>query len=119
MTKTIHDALLSVYPSQIVSEPIKLGTKLALITDHTSLFASRLRYDVYRGRTGVRPFTFDSNGVVYANNDVELTNHEKRVITKIIRVWRGTYRPDWETFKSMRRRSTAHTTLVPVVHNTL
>lgn len=103
------------YPSQIVSEPIKLGTKLALITDH----ASRLRYDVYRDRTGVRPFTFDSNGVVYANNDVELTNHEKRVITKIIRVWRGTYRPDWETFKSIRRRSTAHTTLVPVVHNTL
>lgn len=116
---TINDALLSVYPDRIVSEPIKLGTKLALITDYTSLFASQLRYDVYRGRTGVRPFTFDSNGVVYANNDVELTNLEKHVITKIIRVWRGAYRPDWETFKSMRRRSTAHTTLVPVVHNTL
>lgn len=116
---TIENALLSVYPSQIISEPIKLGTKLALITDYTSLSACRLRYDVYRGRTGVRPFTFDSNGVVYANNDVELTNHEKRVITKIIRVWRGTYRPDWQTFESIRRRSTAHTTLVPVVHNTL
>lgn len=116
---TINDALLSVYPSQIISEPIKLGKKLALITDYTSLFASRLRYDVYRGRTGVRPFTFDSNGVVYANNDVELTNHEKRVITKIISMWRDNMRPDWQTFESMRRRSTAHTTLVPVMHATL
>ena len=116
---TINNALLSVYPNQIVSEPIKLGTKLSLITDHTSLFASRVRYDVYRGMTGIRPFTFDSNGIVYANNDVELTNHEKSVITKIIGMWRGTYRPDWETFKSMRRHSTAHTTLVPVMHATL
>lgn len=115
----INDVLLSVYPNQIISEPIKLGKKLALITDYTSLFTSRLRYDVYRGRTGVRPFTFDSNGVVYANNDVELTNHEKRVITKIISMWRDNMRPDWQTFEVMRRRSTARTTLVPVVHNTL
>ena len=113
---TIENALLSVYPNQIVSEPIKLGTKLELMTDHNSLFTRRLRYDVYRGRTGVRPFTFDSNGVVYANSDVELTNHEKRVITKM---WREHMRPDWETFESMRRSSTAHTTLVPVMHNTL
>lgn len=115
----INDALLSVYPDQIISEPIKLGTKLALITDHTSLFASRLRYDVYRGMTGIRPFTFDSNGVVYVNNDVELTSHEKRVIGKIISVWRDNMRPDWQTFESMRRRPSSHTTLVPVVHNTL
>lgn len=107
---TINDALLSVYPDQIVSEPIKLGTKLSIMTDHNSLFANSLRYDVYRGRTGVRPFTFDSNGVVYANSDVELTNHEKRVIGM---------RPDWQTFESMRRRSTAHTMLVPVLHATL
>lgn len=115
----INDALLSVYPDQIVSEPIKLGTKLELMTDHNSLFASRLRYDVYRGRTGVRAFTFDSNGVVYANSDVELTNHEKRVITRIISMWREHMRPDWQTFESMHRRSTAHTTLVPVLHATL
>lgn len=116
---TINDALLSVYPSQIISEPIKLGTKLSIMTDYNSLFANSLRYDVYRGRTGVRPFTFDSNGVVYANSDVELTNHEKRVIGKIIGMWRDNMRPDWQTFESMRRRSTAHATLVPVVHATL
>lgn len=116
---TINDALLSVYPDQIVSEPAKLGTKLTLMTDHNSLFASRLRYDVYRGMTGVRAFTFDSDGVVYANSDVELANHEKRVITKIIGMWRDNMRPDWKTFESMRRRFTAHTTLVPVMHNTL
>lgn len=116
---TITSALQGIYPNQIVSEPIALGTKLALMTDHNSLFASKLRYDVYRGRTGVRPFTFDSNGVVYANNDVELTNHEKRIITKIISMWRDNMRPDWQTFESTRRRSTAHTTLVPVMHNTL
>lgn len=116
---TINDALLSVYPDQIVSEPIKLGTKLSIMTDHNSLFANSLRYDVYRGRTGVRPFTFDSNGIVYANSDVELTNHEKRVIGKIIGMWRDNMRPDWQTFESMRRRSTAHATLVPVVHATL
>lgn len=62
---TINDALLSVYPDQIVSEPIKLGTKLSIMTDHNSM-------------------------------------------------WR-----DWQTFESMRRRSTAHATLVPVVHATL
>lgn len=116
---TISDALLSVYPDQIVSEPIKLGTKLELMTDHNSLFTSRLRYDVYRGRTGVRAFTFDSNGVVYANGDVELTNHEKHVIGKIISMWRDNMRPDWQTFESMRRRTAAHTTLVPVMHATL
>lgn len=116
---TIDDALLSVYPDRIVAEPIKLGTKLELMTDHNSLFGSRLRYDVYRGRTGVRAFTFDSNGVVYANSDVELTNHEKRVIRKIIGMWRDNMRPDWQTFESMRHRSTAHTTLVPVLHATL
>lgn len=116
---TIDDALLSVYPDQIVSDPIKLGTRLSIMTDHDSLFADSLRYDVYRGRTGVRVITFDSNGVVYANSDVELTNHEKRVIGKIISMWRDNMRPDWRTFESMRRRSTAHATLVPVVHATL
>lgn len=116
---TINNALLSVYPNQIVSEPIKLGTKLSIMTDHNSLFANSLRYDVYRGRTGVRAFTFDSNGVVYANSDVELTNHEKRVIGKIISMWRDNMRPDWQTFEGMRRRSTAHATLVPVLHATL
>lgn len=119
---TINDALLSVYPDQIVAEPIKLGTKLELMTDHNSLFTSRLRYDVYRGRTGIRAFTFDSNGVVYANSDVELSNHEKRVITKIIGMWRDNVRPDWETFESMRAHPAcieSATTLVPVVHNTL
>lgn len=119
---TINNTLLSVYPDQIVGEPIKLGTKLELMTDHDSLFTSRLRYDVYRGRTGVRAFTFDSNGVVYANRDVELTNHEKRVIRKIISMWREHMRPDWQTFESMREHPAcieSATTLVPVVHATL
>lgn len=116
---TIESALQGVYPNQIISEPIKLGTKLSIMTDHNSLFTNSLRYDVYRGRTGVRPFTFDSNGAVYANSDVELTNHEKRVIGKIIGMWRDNVRPDWQTFESMRRRSTAHATLVPVLHATL
>lgn len=40
---TINNALLSVYPDQIVAEPIKLGTKLELMTDHDSLFGSRMQ----------------------------------------------------------------------------
>lgn len=41
------------------------------------------------------------------------------MIGKIIRVWRGTFRPDWETFESMRADTESDMTLVPVLHDTL
>lgn len=44
------------------------------------------------------------------------------MIGKIIHVWRGTFRPDWETFESMRAHpvdTESDTTLVPVLHDTL
>lgn len=116
---TIENALQGIYPNRVIDKPVHLGSKLFLDMNRENLARNWIRYDVYRGRTGVRPFTFDSNGVVYANSDVELTNHEKRVITKIISMWRDNMRPDWKTWESMRARSTEYATLVPVTHNTL
>lgn len=115
---TINDALLSVYPNQIVSESVLLGSKLCLTMDDNALSRDETGYWVARDN-GPLIFKFDTKGVVYVYNDVTLTPHEKRVIGKIISMWRGSMRPDWQTFESMRRRSMAHATLVPVVHATL
>ena len=119
---TINDALLSVYPNQIVSEPIQLGSKLYLTMNHNDLARNWISYWVAREDTTEIIFKFNPSGTVYVYNDVTLTPHEKCVIRKIIRIWRGTYRPDWETFESMRAHpisELADTTLVPVMHDTL
>lgn len=112
---TINDALLSVYPNQIVGEPVRLGTKLYL-TVSTNDYTS---YWITREGTNNPIFKFTPSGMVYVYNDVTLTPHEKRVINKIISMWRDNMRPDWRTFESMRARSTEYGTLVPVTHNTL
>lgn len=116
---TINDTLLSVYPSQIIDESVQLGSKLYLTMNHNDLARNWISYWVAREDTSEIIFKFNPGGVVYVYNDVTLTPHEKRVIGKIIGMWRDNMRPDWQTFESMRRRSTAHATLVPVVHATL
>lgn len=115
---TIESALLSVYPNQIISELVRLGTKLFLEMDNNAMARDETGYWVGRDN-GPLIFKLDTRGVVYVYQNVTLTPHEKRIITRIINMWRGTYRPDWKTFESMCRRSTAHTTLVPVIHDTL
>nr|DAR75441.1 MAG TPA: hypothetical protein [Caudoviricetes sp.] len=115
---TIESALQGIYPDQIISEPVRLGTKLSMITDSDSLFGTRVRYDVYRN-DGTRIFSFSSNGIVYTCNSVELTSHEKGVITRIISMWREHIRPDWELWAAMRRQSQNDITLVPATYNTL
>ena len=67
-------------------------------------------------------FKFDTKGVVHVYKDVTLTPHEKRVIGKIISMWRDNMRPDWQTFESMRAHPVcieSDATLVPVMHATL
>lgn len=115
---TISDALLSVYPNNIVSESVQLGSKLYLTMDNNAMARDETGYWVARDN-GTLIFKFDTKGVVYVYKDVTLTPYEKRIIGRIIGMWRGAYRPDWQTFESMRHRSTAHATLVPVVHATL
>lgn len=118
---TINDALLLVYPDQIISESVRLGSKLYLTMDNNALSRDKTSYWVGRDK-GPLIFKFDPKGAVYVYKDVTLTPHEKRIIGKIIAIWRGTYRPDWQTFESMRAHpmsSFANTTLVPVVHSTL
>lgn len=118
---TIENALLSAYPDQIICEPIRLGTKLFLTMDDNAMARDETGYWVGRDN-GPLIFKFDTRGVVYVYKDVTLMPHEKRVIRKIISMWREHMRPDWETFESMRAHpmsSFAHTTLVPVVHDTL
>ena len=119
---TIENALLSVYPNQIVSEPIKLGTKLYLTMNHNDLARNWISYWVAREDTTGIILKFNPSGVVYVYNDVTLTPHEKRVIGKIISMWQDNMRPDWETFESMRAHPVcieSDTTLVPVMHATL
>ncbi len=115
---TIESALLSAYPDQIIGEPVRLGSRLFLEMDSNAISRDETGYWVAREDTTEIIFKFNPSGVVYVYNDVTLTSHEKRVVTKIISMWRKHMRPDWETFESMRRHSTVPTTLVPVVHNT-
>lgn len=118
---TIESALLSVYPNHIVSESVRLGTKLYLTMDNNAMARDETGYWVARDN-GPLIFKFDTKGVVRVYKDVTLTPHEKRIIRKIIHMWRGTYRPDWQTFESMRAHPTtsfADTMPVPVLHDTL
>lgn len=118
---TINDALLSVYPDQIISESVQLGSKLYLTMDDNALSRDEMGYWVARDN-GPLIFKFNTNGVVHVYRDVTLTPHEKRIIRKIISTWRGSMRPDWQTFESMRLHPAcieSATTLVPVVHATL
>lgn len=119
---TITSALQGVYPNQIVSESVSLGSKLYLTMNHNDLARNWISYWVSREGTSEIIFKFNPSGVVYVYKDVTLTPHEKRVIRKIIHMWREHMRPDWETFESMRAHpmsSFADATLVPVTHNTL
>lgn len=119
---TINNALLSVYPNQIVSESVQLGSKLYLTMNHNDLARNWISYWVAREDTTEIIFKFNPSGVVYVYNDVTLTPHEKRVIGKIISMWRDNMRPDWQIFESMHAgcaRIEPNATLVPVMHNTL
>ena len=115
---TITSALQGIYHNQMLREPVSLGSKLFMEMDNNALARDEIGYWVSRNNDDLI-FKFDTMGVVHVYSDVELTPHEKRVITKIIGMWRDNMRPDWQTFESMRRSSTARTTLVPVVYNTL
>lgn len=119
---TIESALQGIYPNQIIGESVRLGTKLYLTMNHNDLARNWISYWVAREDTTEIIFKFNPSGVVYVYKDVTLTPHEKRVIGRIIGMWRDNMRPDWQTFESMRAHpmsSFANATLVPVVHNTL
>lgn len=119
---TINDALLSVYPNQVISEPVRLGSKLFLEMDSNDLARNWISYWVAREDTTEIIFKFNPSGVVYVYKDVTLAPHEKRVIGKIISMWRDNMRPDWQTFESMRAHPVcieSDTTLVPVMRATL
>lgn len=119
---TIESALQGIYPNQIIGESVRLGSKLFLTMNDNDLARNWISYWVARENTTEIIFKFNPSGVVYVYKDVTLTPHEKRVIGKIISMWRGTYRPDWQTFESMRANpmtNFADATLVPVMHATL
>lgn len=119
---TITSALQGIYPNQIISEPVRLGSKLFIEMDNNALAHGEIGYWVTREGTSEVIFKFDTKGVVRTYTDITPTNHEKRIITKIISMWRDNMRPDWETWGRMRLHpvsSESYTTLVPVMHNTL
>lgn len=119
---TITSALQGIYPNQIVGESVQLGSKLYLTMNHNDLTRNWISYWVAREDTTEIILKFNPSGVVYVYKDVTLTPHEKRVIGKIISMWRKHMRPDWQTFESMRAHPAcieSDTTLVPVMHATL
>lgn len=119
---TIESALQGVYPNQIVSESVQLGSKLYLTMNHNDLARNWISYWVARESTTEIIFKFNPSGTVYVYKDVTLTPHEKRVIGKIISMWRDNMRPDWQAFESMRAHPVcieSDATLVPVMHATL
>lgn len=115
---TIESALQAIYPNRVIGGPVRLGSKLFLEMDNNALARDDIGYWVARDN-GNLIFSFDTRGVVFVWNDVDLLPHEKRVITRIIGMWREFMRPDWETFESTRKHPSGYKTLVPVMHNTL
>lgn len=118
---TIENALQGIYPNRVISEPVRLGTKLYLTMDDNAMARGETGYWVSRNN-GKIIFKFDTRGVVHTYTDITPTSHEKRVITRIIRMWREHMQPDWVTWGHMRLYpvcSESFTTLVPVMHTTL
>lgn len=102
---TITSALQGIYPNQIVSESVSLGSKLYLTMNHNDLARNWISYWVAREDTTEIIFKFNPSGVVYVYKDVTLTPHEKRVITNDYRNVARTYAPRLGDFREYARAS--------------
>ena len=84
--------------------PIQVGSKL-----HVGRYGNW--YRLIRTDTHEVVGEWNKNtGIVYTMG--ELAHHERSAINWIIRVWRPWYKPDWDTWRTIRRSNTK--TLLPV-----
>lgn len=53
--------------------------------------------------TGAVVCTWDTDGILYATTN-GLSSYEKRLITMILKIWRGTHRIKWDTWDRHAQR---------------
>lgn len=110
---TINNALLSVYPNQIISESVQLGSKLYLTMNHNDLARNWISYWVARGNTNEIIFKFDPSGCVYVYKGVTCNTGTSvvsdsvstgcaRILSKVSQSGRYVPRHTWIIFPIIR-----------------
>lgn len=90
---TINDALLSVYPDQHLYGTRTLGRRYYLSEGMRG-------YTITNSFTGKVVCTWDEDGVLYATTN-GLTPHEKSLITRVLKMWRGTRKILWQNWDTV------------------
>lgn len=86
----IRNTLTEIYPNLQFMGTRQLGTKYVLSRGMRGYFVSNRL-------TGTVVCTWDTDGNLYATTD-GLSSYEKRLITMILKIWRGTPRIKWDTW---------------------
>jgi len=87
---TIRTTLTEIYSDGQFMGTRQLGTKYVLSRGMRGYFVSN-------SLTGEVVCTWDTDGILYATTD-GLSSYEKRLITMILKIWRGTPRIKWDTW---------------------
>lgn len=93
---TIRNTLTEIYPDLQFMGTRQLGTKYVLSRGTQGYFVSNRL-------TGTVVCTWDTDGNLYATTD-GLSAYEKRLITMILKIWRGTPRIKWSTWDRHAQR---------------
>lgn len=93
---TIRNTLTEIYPDGQFMGTRQLGTKYVLSRGMRGYFVSN-------SLTGEVVCTWDTDGILYATTD-GLSSYEKRLITMILKIWRGTPRIKWGTWDRHAQR---------------
>lgn len=93
---TIRNTLTGIYPDGQFMGTRQLGTKYVLSRGMRGYFVSN-------SLTGEVVCTWDTDGNLYATTD-GLSSYEKRLITMILKIWRGTPRIKWSTWDRHAKR---------------
>lgn len=93
---TIRNTLTEIYPDLQFMGTRQLGTKYVLSRGMRGYFVSN-------SLTGTVVCTWDTDGNLYATTD-GLSSYEKRLITMILKIWRGTPRIKWDTWDRHAQR---------------
>lgn len=93
---TIRNTLTEIYPDGQFMGTRQLGTKYVLSRGMRGYFVSNRL-------TGTVVCTWDTDGNLYATTD-GLSAYEKRLITMILKIWRGTPHIKWNTWDRHAQR---------------
>lgn len=93
---TIESALQEVYPDRRLWGTRRLGEKYVLSEGMRD-------YMITHRLTGKFICTWDHEGILYATTD-GLTPYEKRLVSRVLRMWRGTGPIVWPLFDNHAKR---------------